>query len=179
MPRRKYTGGYIGAALMKIEEGKEVTFCLENDNIIEGEITSCRDVAGHAREIIVDEYVIYVDVVETTDEFGGESREYSIYSDTENNVEVMYNWDANDGGFPDMTLEEIKEENVNDDEYGDTLEEAEELLEDFHKCAEEIEELVDMHSKVLYSRMTLQEYGKNIDRMEARNGGELALDKVF
>jgi len=28
-------------------------------------------------------------------------------------------------------------------------------------------------------RMTLQEYGKNIDRMEARNGGELALDKVF
>ena len=44
---------------------------------------------------------------------------------------------------------------------------------------EGIEELVDMHSKVLYSRMTLQEYGKNIDRMEARNGGELALDKVF
>ena len=65
------------------------------------------------------------------------------------------------------------------DEYGDTLEEAEELLEDFHKCAEEIEELIDMHSKVLYSRMTLQEYGKNIDRMGARSGGELALDKVF
>ena len=194
MSRVRKEAKYIGSAIRNdMEEGDELCISLGNGDYYNMQVAYTLDESGQGdREVFCGDedrkhLGLVVDIEETEKENGyGTEVEWEVYAYTLNedpddpidkyDIEALTIM-GDDVRSPDMTIEEIVEEDEGSD-LEVNPEEINEMVEEFHAMRDELDYVIQQAERVRQNELTLAEYENRLSAYEVMQGGDLSLDSL-